>query len=70
MYMGKQPDGPYHVSKKPADVVKRLVEPIGGTEHNITADNWFTDVNLVFQFRKRNLSYVGTLKKEQTTIAS
>jgi hypothetical protein len=27
-------------------------------------------VNVVFELRKRKLSYVGTLKKEQTTIAS
>jgi hypothetical protein len=26
IYAGKQPDGPYQVSSKPADVVKRLVE--------------------------------------------
>jgi hypothetical protein len=25
-------------------------------------DTWFTDVNLVFELRKKQLSYVGTLK--------
>jgi hypothetical protein len=44
IYAGKQPDGPYQVSNKPADV-KRLVEPISGTGCNIMADNWFMDVN-------------------------
>jgi hypothetical protein len=70
IYAGKQPDGPYQVSNKPADVVKMLEEPFNSTGRNITADNWFTDVNVVFELRKRKLSYVGTLKKEQTTIAS
>ena len=65
IYAGKQPDGPYQVSNKPADVVKRLEEPISGTGRNITADNWFTDVNVVFELRKRKSSYVGTLKKNK-----
>jgi hypothetical protein len=62
IYVGKQPDGPYQVSNKLADVIKRLVEPINGTGRNILADNWFTDVNVVFELRKRKLSYVGILK--------
>jgi hypothetical protein len=56
IYTGKQPDGLYQVSNKPADVIKRLVEPVNGTGCNIMADNWFTDVNLVFELRKRKLS--------------
>ena len=39
IYAGKQPDGPYKVSNKPADVVKSLVEPINATVRNIGADN-------------------------------
>jgi hypothetical protein len=45
IYAGKQPDGPYQVSSKPTDLVKRLVEPINSTGHNITAENWFMGVN-------------------------
>ena len=55
-YAGKQPDGPYQVINKPTDVVNRLVEPIKGTGRNITAENWFMDVNRVFEFSKRKLS--------------
>jgi hypothetical protein len=65
IHAGKQPDGLYQVSSKPADVVKRLVEPINGTGHNIKADNWFMDTSLVFELRKRKLSYVDTLKKNK-----
>ena len=65
IYVGKQPDDLYQTSNKLADVVKRLVEPINGTGRNITADNWFTNINLVFELRKRKLSYVGTLKKNK-----
>ena len=39
IYIQKQPDDPYQVSNKPADVIKRLVEPINGTGRNINADN-------------------------------
>jgi hypothetical protein len=39
IYIQKPPDDPYQVSNKPADVIKRLVEPINGTGRNIKADN-------------------------------
>ena len=42
IYCGKQPDGPYSVSNKPADIVKRLVEPSKGKNRNLTTDNWYT----------------------------
>ncbi|XP_039291956.1 piggyBac transposable element-derived protein 4-like [Nilaparvata lugens] len=57
IYAGKQPAGPYCLSNKPTDVVRRMVEPIVGTGRNITADNWFTDVDLVDELRKKKLSY-------------
>jgi hypothetical protein len=65
IYAGKQPDDLYQTSNKLADVVKRLVEPINGTGQNITAENWFTNINLIFELRKRKLSYVGTLIKNK-----
>ena len=65
IYAGKQPGGQYPHSNKPTDVIKRLVEPINSTGCNIMAVNWFMDVNWVFELRKRNLSYVDTLKKNK-----
>lgn len=63
IYPGRQPQGPYEQSNKPSDVVRRLAQPIYGTGRNITADNWFTDVQLVTELKSNKLSYVGTIKK-------
>lgn len=38
-YLGVQPDGPYKISNASQDVVLRLVEPIFGTNRNITGEN-------------------------------
>lgn len=65
VYVGKQPEGEYNVSNKPSDVVKRLVTPIHNTGRNITADNWFTDVELVSYLKEKKLSYVGTIRKNK-----
>ncbi|XP_039299243.1 piggyBac transposable element-derived protein 4-like [Nilaparvata lugens] len=45
-----------------------MVEPIVGTGRNITADNWFTDVDLVDELRKKKLSYVGTVRKNKSAL--
>ena len=50
IYASKQPEDLYLISNKPADVIKRPSEPICSSEHNITADNWFTDTNLFSDF--------------------
>jgi hypothetical protein len=47
IYTEKQPDYPHQVTNKPADDIKRPVEPINGTGHNVTADTSFTE-NIVF----------------------
>ena len=67
VYCGKQTDGPCH-QNKPSDVVKRLAESIYRSGRNITADNWFTDYNLVSDLRKEKLSFVRTLKKNKREI--
>ena len=65
IYAGKQPVGPYSLSNKPEDVVRRLTAPISGSGRNITADNWFTDIDLVQELKEKKLSYVGTLKRNK-----
>lgn len=65
IYPGKQPEGPFQISNKPVDVVKRLAEPIYTTGRNITADNWFTDIDLVKFLQTKQLSYVGTIRKNK-----
>ena len=39
--------------KQPSDVVKRMAEPISGTGRNITAYNWFTEMDLVDDLKKK-----------------
>lgn len=65
IYAGKQPEGPFFVSNKPSDVVKRMVEPIYGSGRNITADNWFSDMDLVDYLKGKKISYVGTVRKNK-----
>lgn len=65
IYAGKQPDGPFSISNKPSDVVQWLAAPIYNSGRNITADNWFSDINLVKALKKKRLSYVGTLRKNK-----
>ncbi|GLV33262.1 hypothetical protein CBL_08430 [Carabus blaptoides fortunei] len=43
------------VSNKPTDVVMRLAKPIFGSGRNITADNWFTDFNLVDELKSQSV---------------
>nr|CAH7731688.1 unnamed protein product [Callosobruchus chinensis] len=54
--------------KIPTQAVLRLVRPIQNTNRNVTADNWFSSVELVQELQNRGLTYVGTLKKNQAAI--
>lgn len=51
-YIGKEPNGPFRRSNKTSDLVLRLVQPISGTNRNITCDNWFTSVPLAIKIRE------------------
>lgn len=68
IYAGLQPEGPFRLSNSPSDVVLRLCQPIYQTGRNVTADNWFTSIPLIDELRSKNLSYVGTLKKNKVEI--
>ncbi|XP_045482051.1 uncharacterized protein LOC123686113 [Harmonia axyridis] len=68
IYAGTQPEGPFHVSNKHVDVVKRIAAPLFGSGRNITADNWFTDFNLIHELKTRKLSYVGAVSKNMRQI--
>lgn len=64
-YLGKQPTADFEVSNKSKDVVLRLVQPIRDSGRNVTADNWFTSLDLVEELEKLKLSYVGTIRKNK-----
>ncbi|XP_071056453.1 piggyBac transposable element-derived protein 4-like [Onthophagus taurus] len=53
---------------KPTQAVLRLAHPIYGSNRNVTADNWFTSVELVNELTKRKLTYVGTMRKNKRDI--
>lgn len=73
IYTGKNCDGEglAQDEKKllvPTQSVLRLIRPIENTNRNITADNWFSSIELVRELRKKNLTYVGTLRRNKPEI--
>lgn len=48
---------------KPTQAVFNLVKPLEGTNRNITADNWFTSIELLSELKKKGFTYVETIKK-------
>ena len=68
IYAGKQPDGPFEVSNKASDVVKRLTSVILGTGRNITIDNWFTSIELANYLYEHSITLVVTLRKNKIQI--
>lgn len=73
IYAGKGSDGfgLTHEEKKmskPTQSVIRLTKHLYGTNRNVTADNWFSSVELVTHLQKNKLTYVGTLKKNKREI--
>lgn len=53
---------------KPTQAVLSLITPIINTNRNITADNWFTSIELVELLKEKKLTYVGTIKKNKREI--
>lgn len=73
IYTGKDSDGVTLPSEekrysKPTQAVLRLCKPFEKSNRNVTADNWFTSIELVNVLRERGLTYVGTLKKNKREI--
>lgn len=69
IYAGKQNDGPYQISNSPSDVVKRLVDPIKGSNRNIVMDNWFMSISLMTDLLDNfGLTCLGTLRKNKKEI--
>lgn len=73
IYAGKDSDGiglsaEEKTLQKPTQSVLRLARPIIGSNRNITADNYFSSVQLVSELKERKLTYVGTLRKNKRDI--
>lgn len=52
----------------PTQSVIRLCKGLENSHRNITADNWFSSIQLVQELQKRGLTYVGTLKKNKAEL--
>lgn len=52
----------------PEYYVKKLSEPLFDSGRNITADNWFMSIPLVKKMQEKNLTMVGTLRKNKPEI--
>uniref|UniRef100_A0A1B6EF99 PiggyBac transposable element-derived protein domain-containing protein n=1 Tax=Clastoptera arizonana TaxID=38151 RepID=A0A1B6EF99_9HEMI len=63
VYYKTQLERPWKTINNTEDVVKILSEHIYESDRNITANSWFTAVNLVYFLKSKKLFYVGTLKK-------
>ncbi|KAJ8896070.1 hypothetical protein PR048_001412 [Dryococelus australis] len=53
---------------KPTQSVLRLAAPMSANKRNITADNWFSSVELVRELGRRKFAYTGTLKKNKREV--
>ncbi|KAJ8867695.1 hypothetical protein PR048_031498 [Dryococelus australis] len=76
MYAGQDSDGlkldeETKQFSKPTQAVLRLSAPLFGSNRNITANNWFTSVEVVQILKNsKGLTYVGTLGKNKREIPS
>lgn len=75
IYSGKGSDGlglseEEHKFSKPTQAVIRLAKPLFGSNRNVTADNWFSSIELVDILLRNKLTYVGTVKKNKREIPS
>ncbi|XP_045448241.1 piggyBac transposable element-derived protein 1-like [Melitaea cinxia] len=68
IYSGKEKDLPANATLIPTRNVMKLAEPIYGTNRNITGDNWFSSIELIDALMEKNLTYVGTIRKNKKEI--
>nr|CAH7722706.1 unnamed protein product [Callosobruchus chinensis] len=71
IYCGKDSDAfgdEYKKLLKPTQAVIRLAKPIFNSNRNITADNWYSSIQLADILLKNKLTLVDTLKKNKAQI--
>lgn len=47
----------------PTQAVLQTCKPVMSSNRNITADNWFSSIEVADKLLKRKLTFVGTVKK-------
>ena len=68
IYTGKGPGGPEKYQAK--RIVRDLTTVILNSGRNVTCDNFFTDVHLAIEFLSKNVTMIGTLRKNKREIPS
>lgn len=73
IYTGKGSDGKSLSEYKktlsvPTQDVLPVCKPILGTNINVSADNWFTSIEVADELLKKKVTYVGTVKKDKKMI--
>lgn len=68
IYCGTQKIGPFSLSNKSTDIVKRLVAPIIHTHRNVTTYNYYTSYELATYLLENGLTCIDTLKKNKQEI--
>jgi hypothetical protein len=63
-YIGRQPNQ-QRQSHIGAKVVLELLEPLYGSNRNVTMDNFFTSVPLAKELQTKKLTLIGTLRKNK-----
>ena len=66
-YIGRQPDQERQ-TQIGASVVLELLQPLYGSNRNVTIDNFFTSVPLAKELQMKNLTLIGTLRKNKAEI--
>lgn len=58
----------YQRLKKPSQSVLCLISSIESSNRNVTTDNWYTSIKLLEVLKKKQLTSVGTMRKNQKEI--
>jgi hypothetical protein len=66
-YIGRQPDQERQ-TQIGASVVLQLLKPLYGSNRNVTMDNFFTSIPLAKELQMKNLTLIGTLRKNKPEI--
>ncbi|XP_066941098.1 piggyBac transposable element-derived protein 4-like [Macrobrachium rosenbergii] len=66
IYSGKGPDGPER--QQASRVVRDLTTTIANSGRNVTCDIFFTEFNLALELLSKNITLLGTLRKNKQEI--
>ncbi|UYV83115.1 hypothetical protein LAZ67_22002256 [Cordylochernes scorpioides] len=68
VYTGKSKTPKSKELSLPTQIVLDISRPLWKSNRNITADNWFTSIELVDKLKEHGLTYLGTMRKNKPQI--